>query len=125
MISALRSLVGAVWRTGLVFWVCRVPLASTFVAGFLIVLTPQGRDLFADLALSWLWAVFFVLCFCWAWIVHGGARRALQCDDWVPEAHEAGGLTDERRAMLQADFHFPAVWIPRLLGLIVLVLVAA
>jgi hypothetical protein len=125
MISALRSLVSAVWRIGVVFWVCRVPLASTLVAGFLIVLTPQGRDLFADLALSWQWAVFFLLCFCWAWIVHGGARHALQCDDWVPDAHEPGGLTDERRATLQAEFHVPAVWIPRLLGLIVLVLVGA
>ena len=94
MISWLSPIVRPIWKFGIVCWVCRVPLASTVAALALIVLTPQGRDLFADLGISWQWAVFFLLCFCWAWIVHGGARRALQCDDWVPEAHQPGEVQE-------------------------------
>jgi hypothetical protein len=123
MISWLSPILRPIWKFGIVCWVCRVPLASTVAALALIVLTPQGRDLFADLGISWQWAVFFLLCFCWAWIVHGGARRALQCDDWVPEAHQPGGLTVGRRMQLQASFHWPAVWVPRLLGIATLLLI--
>jgi hypothetical protein len=118
--SALRW----IWNAGLVLWVCRVPLASTALAAALLVLTPQGRDLFADIALAWwYWALFLLLCFCWAWIVHGSARHALQCDDWVPETHAPGGLGADRRVELRAEFGLMALWVPRVLGLSVLLLV--
>src|SRR6516164_9621602 len=98
MRRCLRLALLRLWRLGLVLWVCRVPIASTVLAGVLLVMTPQGRDFFADLGMSWFhWSVFFVLCFCWAWIVHGSARHALQCDDWVAESHRLGGMSQERR----------------------------
>ncbi|HKD24692.1 MAG TPA: hypothetical protein VKC66_02075, partial [Xanthobacteraceae bacterium] len=66
MHSFVKSILVRIWSIGVVLWVCRVPLASVLVAAALLALTPQGRDLFADIALSWWeWAVFFLLCFSW------------------------------------------------------------
>jgi hypothetical protein len=108
----------AVWRWCRVLWVCRVPAASVLAAGALLAFTPQALDLFADLGLGRIgFAVFFVLVFAWAWIVHAVARRALRHDEWIPEAHCADGLSPRRRKELQAEFRRPAIWIPRALGL--------
>ena len=124
MHSFAKSILVRIWSIGVVLWVCRVPLASVAVAAALLALTPQGRDLFADIALSWWeWAVFFLLCFSWAWIVHGSARYALQSDDWVPDTHAPGGLSETRRAELRAQFRYTALWVPRVLGVSVLLLV--
>jgi hypothetical protein len=113
-----------IWDLGRVLWVCRVPIGSTLLAGALLAVTPQGRDLFADLGITWWqWAFFYFLCFSWAWIVHGSARRALQCDDWVPEAHASVGISMNRRQELRKEFGFWALWVPRLLGVAVLLLV--
>ena len=72
------------------------------------------RDLFADTGLpGWRWALFFFSLFIWAWLVHAMARRALQFDEWVPEAHRPGGLTDDDRVRLRELFRVPATWVPR------------
>src|SRR5262249_53935903 len=85
--------------------------------------TPQARDCFSDLGLSfWQWTTFFVLTFLWAWTVHIAARRAVLADDWVPEAR-CGELTDTRREELRAEYEWPALLVPRLLGLMVFVFV--
>ena len=106
-----------VWRSARVLWVCRVPFVSVFGGGALLAATPQARDFFADLGIDWWqWGILFGLVFLWAWIAHAAARRALQYDDWVPEAHAAGGLTAERRSELQAEFYWPALIIPRAIG---------
>src|SRR5919198_1202459 len=114
----IKQWLHGVWRWCRVLWVCRIPAASVLAAGALLAFTPQALDLFADLGLSWDgFAVFFGLVFAWAWIVHAVARRALRHDEWIPEAHCAGGLSPRRREELQAEFRRPAVWIPRALGL--------
>jgi hypothetical protein len=112
------------WCWGKVLVVCRVPLVSA-VGGGLILNFSQAKDFFADLGLLWWqWLAFFVLLFGWAWIVHAVARRALQHDDWVIEAHVNGGLTETQRKALREDFRTPAVLLPRLLGISVLLSVA-
>jgi hypothetical protein len=52
-------------------------------------------------------------------VVHASARRALQHDDWVEEAHVVGGISPVRRKQLQQEFYLPAVVVPRVLGLAV------
>lgn len=120
---ARRYLVGAwrvLWNWGRVIWVCRIAVVSAIGGGLLLAATAQARDLFADLGLRWWhWLSFFALLFAWAWIAHAAARRALEHDDWVPEAHVEGGLTDARRKELQQEFFWPALLVPRLLGLAV------
>jgi hypothetical protein len=112
-----------IWRWCRVLWVCRVPAFSAFVGGGLLVLTVQARDFFADIGLTpWEWGFFLVMLLVWAWIVHVVARRALQHDDWIERAYPAGRLTADHRAQLQAEFHLPALVIPRFLGAAVLVL---
>jgi hypothetical protein len=112
------------WCWGKVLVVCRVPLVSA-VGGGLMLNFSQAKDFFADLGLLWWqWLAFFVLLFGWAWIVHAVARRALQHDDWVIEAHVNGGLTETQRKALREDFRTPAVLLPRLLGMFVLLSVA-
>ncbi|NIK46010.1 hypothetical protein [Variibacter gotjawalensis] len=114
------------WRWGRVFWVCRVPAASAFCGGYLLAATPQARDLFADLGMRWWqWLAFFGFVFGWAWLVHASARRALQQDYWVPEAHTEAGLSDTTRLRLQILFFVPAVLVPRILGLAVFVFIAS
>src|SRR5262249_37986898 len=122
MISRFFSVVKAIWRLGVVIWVCRIPFVATVAAAMLVAVTPQGRDLFEDLGIAWQWIVFFLLCFCWAWIVHSSARNALQCDEWVPQAHD-DGLSDTDRDRLQKEFYWHAVWVPRVLGILTLLLV--
>jgi hypothetical protein len=81
--------------------------------------TVQARDLFADLGVKpWQWCVFFILLFFWAWIVHAKGRRALQHDDWVP-ASSTGSLSYDLRRELQTRYWYPALWIPRLLSLVI------
>jgi hypothetical protein len=110
----------AAWRVLRVLWVCRVPAISALGGGAMMILVPQAVDLFADTGLpGWRWAWFFFSLFVWAWLVHAMARRALQFDDWVPEAHRPGGLTDADRLRLRDVFRVPATWVPRLLGLFV------
>src|SRR5262245_43308179 len=105
-----------IWRWYYVLWICRVAVASEADGLVLLAYTAQARDMFADLALTWWqWAIFFALVFAWAWIVHGSARHALQHDDWVPEAT----MSMERRFELQECFWLPALWIPRILSLVV------
>lgn len=109
----------AVWRWMRVIWVCRIPVASVVGGGLLLAATPQARDLFADLGIKpWQWVVFLTFVFLWAWIAHAAARRSLQYDYWVPEAHTAAGLTPERRSQLQAEFYWPALIVPRAIGLL-------
>ena len=104
---AVRWLARRSWCWGKVLVVCRVPLFSA-VAGGLVLNFSQAEAFFADLGLLWWqWAVFFVLLFGWAWIVHAVARRALQHDDWVIEAHVDGGLTELQRLMLREEFARP------------------
>ncbi len=114
---------GALWRCGHVIWVCRVAVVSSVPGGYLLAYTVQARDLFADLGIrAWQWAVFLLLVFFWAWIVHAEGRRALQHDDWVPEL-QAGEFSPERRLKLQTIYWYPAVWLPRLFSLNVFVFV--
>ena len=111
----------ATWRIFRVLWVCRVPAVSALGGGAMMILIPQAVDLFADTGLpAWRWGWFFFSLFVWAWLVHAMARRALQFDEWVPEAHRPGGLTDADRARLREIFGLPATWVPRLLGLFVI-----
>lgn len=111
---------GALWRCGYVIWVCRVDVASAAAGGYLLAYTVQARDLFADLRVWWWeWGLFLGLLFFWAWIVHAGGRRALQHDDWVPESHAEGGLSYGCRRSLQTKYWYPALWLPRLLSLVV------
>jgi hypothetical protein len=116
---------GFVWSVFRILWVCRVSALSALGGGLLIVLVEQARDLFADTGLSRNeWLCFFVMLFVWAWLVHSMARRALQFDEWVPQAHRPGGLSNADRAELQKQYWFVATWIPRLLGLIVFIATA-
>lgn len=118
--STLARIGRTIWRWGRVVWVCRVPLVSALGGGYLLAGTAQARDWFADLAFDWWeWLFFFCLVFIWAWIVHAAARRALQHDDWVLEAPRGMVLADERRAELQRLFYWPALVVPRALGLTV------
>src|SRR5262249_54058974 len=85
---------------------------------------PQTRDMFADLGLGFpQWFFFFVSLFAWAWVVHASARRSLEHDYWVPDAHVSGGLTDQRRSQLRKEYRLPALFVPRILGLQVFVFV--
>jgi len=111
------------WRWGRVLWVCRIPVVSSLGGGLLLSATPQARDCFSDLGLSfWQWTTFFVLMFLWAWTVHIAARRAVLADDWVPEAR-CGGLSEQRRKELREEYEWPALLVPRLLGLMVFLFV--
>ena len=121
----LSSVVDWSWRCLRVLWVCRAAAFSALLGGLMIIKLEQARDLFADTGLTPLeWAAFFALLFVWAWLVHGMGRRALQFDDWVPEAHREGGLTVHDRKRLREEFEGPAIWIPRLLGAFVFVATA-
>ena len=91
-------------------------MLSSIGGGLFIAYTPQTRDLFADLGLSWKWALFFLFAFGWAWIVHWAARHALRMDDWVPDAHVPDGIGAARRQQLQDEFFRAAVFWPRFLG---------
>src|SRR5437764_3694603 len=95
----------ALWRVIRVLWVCRIPVLSAAGGGAIFLLTVQGRDLFADLGLTReQWLYFFACVVLWALIIHAVARRALQNDDWVPEAHCPPGLKPNRRRSLQHRF---------------------
>jgi hypothetical protein len=118
--QCLSLVLGWVWRFLRVLWVCRAATLSAVLGGLLIVALEQARDLFADTGLTTFeWSSFFFLLFVWAWLVHGMGRRALQFDEWVPEAHRQGGLSDADRRRLQDEFWFLATWTPRILGLFV------
>ncbi len=124
LIAVLVWYARVVWKWGRVLWVCRVPFVSALGGGLLLAATPQARDCFSDLGLEiWQWALFLALTFAWAWIVHASARRALLADDWVPEAHCANGLSPIQRKNLRDEFEWPAIMVPRLLGLLVLAFV--
>jgi hypothetical protein len=114
---------GTLWRWARVLWVCRVPATSALAGGLLVAFASQALDLYADLGLLWWqWACFFVLTFGWSWIVHATGRRALQFDDWVCESHIGeglGGPENPRRRALREQFYWPALVVPRLLGLLV------
>jgi hypothetical protein len=117
---------GFVWRIFRVLWVCRVAALSAALGGLLIVKLEQARDLFADTGLTLFeWGCFFGLLFVWAWLVHGMARRVLQFDEWVPEAHRPDGLARRDRRQLRREFGWIAKWTPRVLGLIVFIATAA
>ncbi|HEV7602762.1 MAG TPA: hypothetical protein VGO49_21225 [Bradyrhizobium sp.] len=119
------QIAGFFWSLFRILWVCRVAALSAIGGGLLIALVEQARDLFADTGLSrHEWLFFFVMLFLWAWLVHGMARRALQFDEWVPQAHRLGGLSIADRTTLQKQYWFVATWIPRLLGLIVFIATA-
>jgi hypothetical protein len=119
-VRILAAVFRAAWRIFRVLWVCRVPAVSALGGGAMMILIPQAVDLFADTGLpGWRWAWFFFSLFVWAWLVHAMARRALQFDEWVPEAHRPGGLTEADRLRLREVFRVPATWVPRLLGLFV------
>jgi hypothetical protein len=114
------------WRWGRVLWVCRISALSAIGGGILLARTPQARDLFADIGMQPThWASFLVLLAVWSWAVHVLARRSLQYEDWVLESHVAGGLTMQRRRQLREAFHWPALLVPRLLGLSVFGFVAS
>ena len=116
----LSSALGWLWRCLRVLWVCRAATVSAVLGGLMIVKLEQARDLFADIGLTaFEWGCFFALLFGWAWLVHGMGRRALQFDEWVPEAQREGGLTARDRERLRKEFAGPAIWIPRLLGAVV------
>jgi hypothetical protein len=106
-----------IWRQYRVLWTCRISVLSAIGGGLFIAETPQTRDLFADLGLSWCqWTLFFLFAFGWAWIVHWAARHALRMDDWVPDAHVPGGIAPTRRIALQEEFRGAATAWPRILG---------
>lgn len=113
------------WRWFRILWVCRVSALSAIGGGLFVIFTPQALDLFADTGLGVRrWVTFFVLLFGWAWVVHAMARRALQYDDWICEGRQQGGLAADRRTQLSSQFYWPALVIPRLLGVAVFVCVA-
>lgn len=115
-----EKMVGFLWRFLRVLWVCRVATLSAVGGGLLIAKLEQARDLFADTGLAWHnWLAFFLLLFLWAWLVHGMGRRALQFDEWVPEAHRPGGLSQDDRDRLGEEYRWLAIWIPRGLGFVV------
>jgi hypothetical protein len=121
----LGSVFRSAWRIFRVLWVCRVSAVSVLGGGALMALIPQATDLFADTGLpAWRWGWFFFSLFLWAWLVHAVGRRALQFDEWVPEAHRPGGLSDADRIRLREVFRLPATWVPRFLGLFVIAAVA-
>ena len=123
--SAIAVLGRHVWRWLRVLWVCRVSLASVLVCAYLVAGTVQARDMLADLGIKWYeWIIFFVFIFLWSWIVHAAARRAVQYDEWVAEDHVGNGLSDDVREKLRDDFYYPALIVPRLLGLFIFVFVA-
>jgi hypothetical protein len=123
--SFLGSVFRSAWRVCRVLWVCRVAAVSALGGGALMAVIPQSVDLFADTGLPvWRWGWFFFSVFVWAWLVHAMGRRALQFDEWVPEAHRPGGLSDADRLRLGDVFALPAIWVPRLLGLFVIAAVA-
>jgi hypothetical protein len=118
--GTVASIAGWIWRFFRILWVCRVAAFSALVGGLLIANVDQARDLFADTGLAWYsWLVFFVLLFVWAWLVHGMGRRALQFDEWMPEWHVPGGLDGFDRSALRKPYYGLAVWMPRLLGLVI------
>ena len=124
VLRAIVWLLRAAWRNYRVLWVCRISVLSSIGGGLFIAATPQARDLFADLGLSWKWSLFFLFAFGWAWIVHWAARHALRLDDWVPEAHVPGGISPQRRVQLQAEFSNVATAWPRILGTAVFAFIA-
>jgi len=111
------------WHWGRVLWVCRVPATSALAGGVLVAFASQALDLYADLGLLWWqWLFFFFLIFAWSWIVHATARSAVQFDDWVCEAHVGNGLggpEDPTRRRLRHEYYWPALLVPRFLGLAV------
>jgi hypothetical protein len=122
--AILLAIVRTLARWGRVLWVCRVAALSAIGGGLLMVYLPQSLDLFADTGLRWRqWAVFLGLVFCWGWIVHVTARRALQYDDWQWKGR-SGRLSPERRRELQQEFGAAALAIPRALGFLVFCFVA-
>jgi hypothetical protein len=111
-------------RAPRVLWVCRVAAVSAIGGGLFIAYLSQTRDMFADLGLAWWqWAGFFALIVAWAWIVHWAGRHVLRLDDWVPDAHVPGGISQARRLELQDIYECAAIAIPRLLGCAVFVCV--
>jgi hypothetical protein len=124
-VSAIAVVGRDLWRWFRVLWVCRVSLASVLACAYLVAGTVQARDMFADLGVKWYeWIIFFFFIFLWSWIVHAAARRAVQYDEWVAEAHIGNGLSDDVRQKLQREFYAPALIIPRLLGLGIFAFVA-
>jgi hypothetical protein len=124
MSERLRGFGATIWRWAYVIWVCRVPVVGAVVGGVLLIGTAQARDLFADLGLAaWQWLAFILMVFAWAWIVHAVARRSLQYDDWIPEAHTPGGLSSARRNDLRKLFYWPALVVPRFFGMLIFVVV--
>src|ERR1700736_6732375 len=113
--QAVIRLLEWAWRNYRVLWVCRISVLSSVGGGLLIAVTPQARDLFSDLGLSWKWSRFFLFAFGWAWIVHWAGRDPLRLDDWVPDAHVPGGISPRRREQLQAEFISEATAWPRIL----------
>src|SRR5437588_7800500 len=93
-VSVISRVLAGLWRNYRVLWTCRISFLSSIGGGLFIAVTPQTRDLFADLGLSpGQWLLFFAFAFGWACIVHWAARHALRMDDWVPDAHVPGGIT--------------------------------
>jgi hypothetical protein len=123
--NAVFAVLLCLWRWFRVLWVCRVSAVSAIGGGLLAVYTPQALDLFADTGLSFAkWVAFFGLLFAWAWVVHTMARRALQYDDWLCEGRWGERFTDARRSALREEFYWPALCIPRVLGIAVFAFIA-
>jgi hypothetical protein len=123
--NAVIAVLLCLWRWFRVLWVCRVSAVSAIGGGLLAVYTPQALDLFADTGLGYgKWAIFFGLLFAWALVVHTMARRALQYDDWLCEGRWGERFTDDRRSALREEFYWPALCIPRALGVAVFAFIA-
>src|SRR5258708_1851324 len=97
----------------LVLWILRVPVSTTVFGCLLLGATPQAQDLFTeflDLSLlrTWLRMLLFVLVLTavWALPTHYAARILVNTDPRAPASNEAPCL------------RLPAMWVPRLLGLL-------
>jgi hypothetical protein len=107
-----------------VLWVCRASAGSAILALALFAVAPPARDLFAELASGPLyWAIFLLLVFGWALIVHYAARKALEQQAWAAPGLRLP-LRAREREELQDRFAVSGTWVPRLLGLLCFAAVA-
>jgi hypothetical protein len=107
-----------------VLWVCRASAGSAILALALFAVAPPARDLFAELASGPLyWAIFLLLVFGWALIVHYSARKALEQQAWAAPGLRLP-LRAREREELQDRFAVSGTWVPRLLGLLCFAAVA-
>jgi hypothetical protein len=111
-------------------WVCRISTVSAVFGVLLFLLVVQAQNLLADTSYGDLsiaaflhWGKFFLGLFViWAFTVHYAARRAVDDDYWIVEAHTRLQINPGAFEAICDDIRdrhrFLITWVPRLLGLI-------